>query len=65
MKLKLSLICTASLLLVLTHWLAFHDIHESHTVRDWLVLLASGLVLLQFGLELLPVRRQDHRGTRA
>ena len=42
------LMIAASLLLVVVNWLAFHDIWEAHTVRDWLMLVASILVLLQF-----------------
>jgi hypothetical protein len=42
----------ASLLLLIVNWLAFHDFHETHTVRDWLMLIASVLVLLKFAREL-------------
>ncbi len=42
------LMLTASLLLVLVNWLAFHDFREAHTVRDWLMLIASGMVILKF-----------------
>jgi len=42
------LILTASLLLVIVNWLAFHDFREVHTVRDWLMLVGSVLVLLKF-----------------
>lgn len=38
----------ASLLLLFVNWLAFHDFREAHTMRDWLTLLASIVVLLQF-----------------
>ncbi len=38
----------ASLLLLFVNWLAFHDFGEAHTVRDWLMLFASVLVLVQF-----------------
>jgi hypothetical protein len=31
------LIAGASLLLVFVNWLAFHDLFEAHTVRDWLL----------------------------
>jgi hypothetical protein len=30
-------------LLLLADFLAFHDIFEPHTVRDWMVLVASGV----------------------
>jgi hypothetical protein len=39
----------ATLLLLFVDWLAFHDYLEPHTIRDWLMLLASALVFLQFG----------------
>ena len=42
------LMIAASLLLLVVNWLAFHDFGEAHTVRDWLVLLASLLVFVQF-----------------
>jgi len=46
------LVLTASLLLLLVNWLAFHDFRESHTVRDWLMLIASALIFLKFVKEL-------------
>jgi DNA-binding CsgD family transcriptional regulator len=42
----------ASLLLLCVNWLAFHDFWEVHTVRDWLMLIASTLVFLKFVKEL-------------
>jgi hypothetical protein len=42
------LMLTASLLLLVVNWLAFHDFHETHSVRDWLMLIASVLVLFKF-----------------
>jgi hypothetical protein len=45
------LIVTASFLLLLVDWLAFHDIFDPHTVRDWLLLIASALVFLEFARE--------------
>lgn len=45
------LMIVASLLLLIVNWLAFHDIFEAHTVRDWLMLLASVLVLAKFARE--------------
>jgi hypothetical protein len=45
------LIVTAGLLLLFVDWLAFHDVFEPHTVRDWLLLIASALVFLQFARE--------------
>ncbi|HEY7738620.1 MAG TPA: hypothetical protein VIC63_06290 [Candidatus Limnocylindria bacterium] len=39
------LAATAALvLLVLADFLAFHDLFEPHTARDWLMLAASALV---------------------
>ncbi len=46
------LMIVASLLLLFVDWLGFHDILEPHTVRDWLMLLASVLVFVQFAREL-------------
>jgi hypothetical protein len=45
------LMIAASLLLLVVNWLAFHDFLERHTMRDWLMLLASILVFVQFGRE--------------
>lgn len=45
------LMIVASLLLLAVNWLAFHDFREAHTVRDWLMLVASALVFLEFGRE--------------
>lgn len=42
------LMVIANLLLLVVNWLAFHDFGEAHTVRDWLMLLASLLVFVQF-----------------
>jgi len=46
------LVITASLLLLFVNWLAFHDFREAHSVRDWLMLIASVLILLKFVKEL-------------
>ncbi len=45
------LMLTATLLLLFVNWLAFHDFREAHTVRDWLMLIASVLVILKFAGE--------------
>ena len=45
------LMLVASFLLLAVNWLAFHDFHETHTVRDWLMLIASVLVFLKFAKE--------------
>jgi hypothetical protein len=42
------LIITATLLLLAVNWLAFHDFQETHTLRDWIMLIASALVFLKF-----------------
>ena len=36
----------AVLLLLLADFLAFHDLFEPHNLRDWLMLLASVLVVI-------------------
>jgi hypothetical protein len=46
------LMLVAAILLVVVNWLAFHDIHETHTVRDWLMLAATILVFVKFALEI-------------
>jgi hypothetical protein len=43
------LMFAAALLLLIVNWLAFHDLGEPHTVRDWLVLAASLLMFFEFG----------------
>jgi hypothetical protein len=50
---KILTLGAASFLFLAVDWLAFHDIREPHTFRDYLTLLASFLVFLSFGLELL------------
>jgi hypothetical protein len=42
------LMIAGTLLLLFVDWLAFHDIGETHTVRDWLMLIASFIVFVQF-----------------
>ena len=41
----LSLVAAVALLL-LADFLAFHDLFEPHTMRDWLVLAASALAVV-------------------
>jgi hypothetical protein len=48
LKLDALLMVVAAFLLLAVNWLAFHDYREPHTVRDWLMLLASILVWIQF-----------------
>jgi drug/metabolite transporter (DMT)-like permease len=43
-------------LLLLADALAFHDVFEPHTVRDWMMLLASGLVVIGLTRELAVAR---------
>ncbi len=54
------LMIVASLLLLVVNWLAFHDFFEPHTLRDWLMLLASILVFFEFARELWD-RNFGHR----
>ena len=42
------LMLAAGILLLIVNWLAFHDLRETYTVRDWLMLFASILVIVQF-----------------
>ena len=39
-------LAAAVALLLVADFLAFHDLFEPHTVRDWLVLVASGLAVV-------------------
>jgi len=41
------------LLLLVVDWLTFHDLFEPHTVRDYLTLVASLLVFLYVGVDVL------------
>jgi hypothetical protein len=43
----------AAVLLLAVDWLAFHDIREPHTFRDYLTLVASMLVFFRVGWELV------------
>jgi len=49
----------AGIILLAVDWLAFHDLMEPHTVRDWLTLLASALVFIQLGRTLWAERGQS------
>ena len=42
-----AMMVAASVLLLIVNWLAFHDVREAHTLRDWLMLLATILVIVQ------------------
>jgi len=52
------LMVAASVLLLLVNWLAFHDVREAHTVRDWLMLFASILVVVEFARAFWNSKRQ-------
>jgi len=54
------LMIAASILLLAVNWLAFHDFRETHTVRDWLMLIASVLVIVQFA-RIFWERNMGHR----
>ena len=43
----------ATLCLLVVDWFTFHDFREPHTMGDYLTLLASILVFLCFGNELI------------
>lgn len=43
--------------LLAVDWLTFHDFLEPHTIRDWLILLASILVFFYFAKELSRKRK--------
>ena len=46
MKWSMLSLAAAVTLLLFVDFLAFHDLLEPHTVRDWLVLAASALVVV-------------------
>lgn len=51
MKWFMSFVAVAVILLGLADLLTFHDLFEPHTARDWLMLVASGLLVVGlFGL---------------
>lgn len=50
----------ASFVLVAVVWLAFHDLGEPHTVRDWLTLVAAILVWVSTALAFWPVGTSAH-----
>jgi hypothetical protein len=39
----------AVILLLLADMLAFHDLFEPHTIRDWMMLAASALAVVSLG----------------
>lgn len=65
MKSSLLLLVAAVALLLLADALAFHDLFESHTVRDWMMLAGSALAAISLAararaLQPVLVRRADH-----
>jgi len=46
MKWSILSLAAAVVLLLLADALAFHDLFEPHTVRDWLMLVGSGLLII-------------------
>lgn len=46
MKWPMLSLAAAVILLLLANVLAFHDLFEPHTVRDWLMLAGSALVVV-------------------
>lgn len=60
MNWSMSSLAAALVLLLLADFLAFHDLFEPHTVRDWLMLAASALVVVALATSarrLGPIRR--------
>jgi len=47
------LVSVIVVLLLLINWLTFHDFLEPHSVRDWLLLVASVFVFFYLGKEYL------------
>ena len=54
-------LAAAVVLLILADFLAFHDLLEPHTVRDWLVLAASALAIVGLVGASANLIRQDRR----
>jgi hypothetical protein len=46
MKWSMAVLAAAAVLLLLADGLAFHDLFEPHTARDWMMLVASILVVV-------------------
>lgn len=51
-----------AVMLLVIDFLAFHDISEAHTIRDWLTLLASLLVFIYLARDLSRSNRLRARG---
>jgi hypothetical protein len=56
MKSPILWLAAGVILLLLADALAFHDLFEAHTARDWMMLLASGLVVIGLTRELALAR---------
>ena len=54
--LKRLIVAATILILLAVDWLTFHDLLEPHTVRDYLTLVASLLVFIYLGMDLLTGR---------
>jgi hypothetical protein len=54
-------LAAAVVLLVLADFLAFHDLFEPHTARDWLMLAASALAVASFVGGFAGLRRTVQR----
>lgn len=63
MKWSMLALGAAVVLLLLADFLAFHDVLEPHTVRDWMVLAASALACVGLAVGsaslIRPVARRD------
>jgi hypothetical protein len=46
MKWSTMSLVSAVVLLLLADFLAFHDLFEPHSIRDWLMLVGSGLAVV-------------------
>ena len=51
-----------AVMLLAVDFLAFHDVAEGHTLRDWLTLFASLLFLVYMAKDLLTARQLRGRG---
>ena len=60
MKWSMLSLAAAMILLLLADVLAFHDLFEPHTVRDWLMLAGSALVVIAVAGNF--ARRSDRAG---
>lgn len=63
MNLRMILAALIALLLIVVDWLAFHDLAEAHTLRDWLMLLASILVFAYLAQDIVGQKSIGPDGT--